>query len=134
MAIGILSSMSKGRIGRRTRQMVQIAKERIDILFNLAEKEAIKKCFKRANRYVTLAKKIGMRYNVRIPKHYNRNVCKYCSSFLVPSVNCRVRLKNKKLIVLCLGCMHYTRMPFIRERKERMKYGLKKEKIKSRSK
>ena len=64
--------MQKGRRGRRTKAMVNIAGERIDILFNLAEEEAKAHKFQRANRYVDLARKIGMRYNVRVPSQYKR--------------------------------------------------------------
>ncbi len=41
----------------------RIAHERIEILFRLAEREGLKGNFVRANRYASLAAKIGMRYN-----------------------------------------------------------------------
>ncbi|UCE39203.1 MAG: ribonuclease P [Thermoplasmata archaeon] len=109
--------MSQGRRGRRTKGMLNIAKERIDILFDLAEKEARAYNLQRANRYVELARKIGMRYNVRVPSHFKRRYCKFCHSYLVPSVNSRVRIKYKKIVIFCENCGSYMRMPQFREKK-----------------
>ena len=53
------------RPAKRPESWVRIAGERIDILLGLAGKEA-KKHPERARRYVELARKIGMRYNVRL--------------------------------------------------------------------
>ena len=65
---------ARSRVGRRTKEMVNIAKERINILLTQAETAAKKrKNYSRANRYVFLAKKIAMRYNVRIEKYYRRS-------------------------------------------------------------
>ena len=97
--------------------MINIAGERIDILFDLAEEEALAHNLHRANRYVELARKIGMRYNVRIPRRYRRSYCKHCHSYLVPSINSRVRLRGKRTVIFCENCGDYMRMPFIRERK-----------------
>jgi ribonuclease P protein subunit RPR2 len=109
--------MSRGRRGRRTKGMIHVAGERIDILFNLAEEEASAQNFHRANRYVELARKIGMRYNVRIPRRYKRRYCRNCHAYLVPSHNLRVRISNKKIVYFCENCGHYTRMPMVRENK-----------------
>lgn len=106
--------MTRGRRGRRTKSMINIAGERIEILFRLAEDEALAHNLHRANRYVELARKIGMRYNVRVPGRYKRRYCRHCHSYLLPSVNSRVRLRNKKLVIYCKNCGGHMRMPFIR--------------------
>ncbi|UCG69881.1 MAG: ribonuclease P [Thermoplasmata archaeon] len=108
--------MPRGRKGRRTRSMINIAKERIDILFELAENEAMDHNLHRSNRYAELARKIGMRYNVRIPRWYKRKLCKHCHSYLVPSVNSRVRLRSRNIVISCDNCGAYTRIPLIREK------------------
>jgi ribonuclease P protein subunit RPR2 len=95
--------------------MVNIAGERIEILFNLAQKEARAKNLHRANRYVDLARKIGMRYNVRIPGNYKRRFCRHCHTYLVPGDNSRVRIRDKKIIIFCKTCNGYTRMPIFGE-------------------
>lgn len=111
--------MRRGRKGIRTKEMIQIAKERIEILFQLADNEAIKHNFRRANRYVELARKIGMRYNVRIPSHLKRRFCKHCYSYLLPTVTSTVRISRHRVIVRCLNCGKHSRFPYIREIKQR---------------
>ncbi len=89
----------------------QIAKERINILFKQA-KEISKKNLSLANNYINLARKISMRYKVKLPKEYKRFICKYCYSFLVPGKTLRARIKNKKLIYYCSTCKKIKRYPF----------------------
>lgn len=81
----------------------EIAFERIQYLFDIAEKEySINP--ERSDRYVSLAKKIGMRYRVSIPPELKRRMCKGCGSFLIPGGNCRVRLKGGLLTITCAKC------------------------------
>jgi ribonuclease P protein subunit RPR2 len=95
----------------------RIAKERISILFREADKQ-FKKHPERSKRYVELARKIGMRYKVRIPKNLKRRFCPRCLSYLKPGVNCRVRTSKEKraVIVTCLVCGSVSRHPYIREK------------------
>jgi ribonuclease P protein subunit RPR2 len=109
----------------------KIARERIRILMDLAEKESLNGRMERTDRYVALAKKIGMRYNVRFPRELSRKVCKHCDSFLLPSVNCRVRLTGRTVSIYCFKCKEYTRIPYLKEKKgnmEKMEKKVKKEK------
>jgi len=103
---------------RKPEAWKKIAKERIRILFDLAE-EVIEKHPERSKRYVELARKIGMRYNVRIPKDLKRKFCKKCLSYLKPGVNCRVRTSEGKqaVIITCLECGEVARYPYIKEKK-----------------
>lgn len=91
----------------------RIARERIAILMKLAEAEA---AFhpERSRRYVELARKIGERYKVRIPKKYKRKICKKCHSYLKPGLNCMVRLvpKEKCVVWRCGGCGSERRYPY----------------------
>ncbi|HEX17117.1 MAG TPA: hypothetical protein ENG60_01695 [Thermoplasmatales archaeon] len=89
----------------------QIARRRIKELFELAKDEARKGRLDRADRYVEIARKIGMRYLVRIPKEYRLLFCKRCHKFLLPGVNCRVRINRKKLVIFCYNCKGYRRIP-----------------------
>ncbi len=88
----------------------KIAKERIEILFNEARK-MVKEDQKLAKRYVKLACKIGMRYNVRLGL-FKRNYCKYCHSFLLPGFNSKQRLKNGILHITCMQCNKIRRIPY----------------------
>lgn len=97
----------------------RIALERIDILFRLAEREALRGNLPRANRYASLAAKIGMRYNVRLPSEFKRRYCRTCHAFLVPGVNCRVRVGRGKVTSTCGVCGDVRRFPYVEERKAR---------------
>lgn len=92
--------------------MIKIAGERIDILFEAAEEEARARRLDRSDRYVELARKIGMRYNVRIPRHYKRRFCRHCHAYLQPSKNCRVRMRGRRITVHCDNCGRFVRMPY----------------------
>ena len=102
----------RGRVGRRTKDMVDIGKERIKILLTLAEREAIhNRNEERARRYVLLARKIAMRYNIRIEKSFKHKICRKCNSFLITSTGSRIRLQGGKIIKYCKTCGRITRMP-----------------------
>lgn len=96
----------------------KIAKERIRILFEQAKKQ-FKKRPEYSKRYVELARKIGMRYNVQLPKALKRGFCKKCHAYLVSGVNCTHRTSPKQvaLIVTCKECGHVARFPYRREKK-----------------
>lgn len=91
----------------------KIAHERIGILFKLADKE-FKKHPRRSKRYIELARKIGMRYNVRLPKEWKRKFCKKCNTLLKPGVTSQVRLDTKKktIVIKCLKCNKIYRYPY----------------------
>jgi len=88
----------------------EIARERIKKLFSEAD-EVFSKDKKLANRYVSLARKIAMKFNLRMPKVYKRRFCKHCYSYLKPGKNLRVRTKNKKVVYYCLECKKFMRFP-----------------------
>lgn len=54
---------------------------------------------------------LHMKHKIRLPKTIKRQLCKHCYSILIPSVNCRVRTKEGKLVICCLDCKRYTRIP-----------------------
>ncbi|MEN3052126.1 MAG: hypothetical protein ABC596_09995, partial [Candidatus Methanosuratincola petrocarbonis] len=69
-----------------------IARERMEKLLDLAEKEALFGNLERGRKYVYLARRIGMRTNTSVPKGHL--FCKTCHSPLVPGRNCSVRLRS----------------------------------------
>ncbi len=91
----------------------KIAKERIEILLNLAEKE-FKKHFERSKRYVELARKLGLRYNVRLTKDQKNKFCKKCFTLLKPGMTSKVRLdeKTKTIAIKCEKCNTIYRQPY----------------------
>ena len=66
----------------------------------------------RANRYVYLARKIGMRLQLRLARSMKRRFCKHCYTFLIPGVNMRVRVRRGKVVIRCAACKKFTRIPF----------------------
>ncbi len=89
---------------------VNIAKERIKLLFSEAKKNAAKHPA-RANRYIFLARKLAMRYNLRMSSEQRREYCHKCYHYLLPGKNCTVRTNSKTKCVeyLCADCKHINR-------------------------
>lgn len=104
-------------VRRKKGQERRIATERIEKLFALAESEALAGNFPRADRYVDLARRIGMRYNVRLPSAFKRRVCKGCRAFLLPPKTARVRIGDSRVVTTCLKCGTVMRFPYLREQK-----------------
>ena len=95
---------------KKPQQQVKIAKRRISFLFRLA-KEHFREDSKLSDKYVKMARRIAMKYKIRLPSQFKKRVCKNCHRYLVPGVNCRVRLHKHRLIYYCFGCKHYMRHP-----------------------
>ncbi|MEM0466292.1 MAG: hypothetical protein QXX20_01640 [Candidatus Thermoplasmatota archaeon] len=92
------------------KQQKKIAHHRICYLFDLAEKNARDNKFDLANRYVHLARRVGMRYRVPIPAQYKRCYCKHCETYILPGTTGRIRIHHGKIIIFCTGCNCYTRV------------------------
>ena len=90
-----------------------IAKKRIEILFDEAKKTKDQKLSKR---YISLANKIAQKVNLTLTKDQKRKFCHHCFSYFIPNKNLRVRLKNKKVIYFCLSCKKFTKFPYIKEK------------------
>ncbi|MBX5328560.1 MAG: ribonuclease P [Candidatus Bathyarchaeota archaeon] len=100
-----------------------IATQRIHTLFRLA-KETFHDDPQLAQRYVNIARKIAMTAKIRLPTEYKRQICKHCKSFILPGVNCRVRIKQQRephLVITCLNCGNQMRIPLKNKKKEKTK-------------
>ncbi|MCI4318639.1 MAG: ribonuclease P [Thermoplasmata archaeon] len=84
--------------------MIRIAHERIGDLFAAAAVESRGPHPELAHRYVRLARRIGMRYNVRLPVEYRELYCRACSSFWSEGVTVRTRLRQGRRVRTCLLC------------------------------
>lgn len=100
--------MSKPRIPKEKQK--EIALERVRILFQEAEK-VFAKDKTMANRYVTLARKIAMKVKLKMPRELKRRYCKHCYKYLQPGVNSRVRTRAGKVVISCLECKKFMRIP-----------------------
>ena len=91
----------------------QIAVQRVHKLFRLAKK-VVHEDPELAQRYIQLARKIAMRTRLRLPKEYRSLVCRKCKKFILPGVNCRVRIQQRRephLVITCLNCGGHSRIP-----------------------
>ena len=98
----------------------QIAKQRIDILFEQAN-EVYKARPELSSRYLGMARKIAMAAKIRLPITFRRRTCKICNSLLVCGQNCRVRVRQKRephVVITCLKCGWQTRIQ-LRRKKEK---------------
>ncbi|MCX6815120.1 MAG: ribonuclease P [Candidatus Aenigmarchaeota archaeon] len=113
-------SKPKRKHSAKPKWQQNIGRERIERLFSLAEKEFAKNP-SRSHRYVSLARKIAMRYNIRLPPGLKRFYCKKCYKYLRPSINCRVRTsaRQRAVIITCLECGHVMRHPYRKEKSRR---------------
>ena len=95
---------------KKSVQQQKIAKKRIEFLFKHA-KEVFKEDGKLSDKYVKVARRIAMKYKIRLSSHLKKSFCKHCHKYLVPGVNCRVRIHKHRVIYYCMGCKHYIRQP-----------------------
>ncbi len=106
---------------RRGGNVREIARQRIEILFNQA-KTTFPSDPTLAKRYIELAQKVGMKAGVRLTREQKLRICKGCGSFLVPGVNCRVRTRSEAgttVLITCLDCGTKKRYPTVRERRSK---------------
>lgn len=88
---------------KKQKEMKEIAEKRIIYLFEQA-KDIFKKSPELASRYVSLAKKISMKYKVKISRELKRKFCKNCFTYFVPGRTCRVRTHKGKVVYYCFNC------------------------------
>lgn len=91
--------------------MVRISRERIADLFALAEKASTTDHPELADRYVQLARRIGMRYNIRFMPEYRELYCRGCSKFWVEGRTVRTRFRHGLRVRTCLACGRERRTP-----------------------
>lgn len=98
--------------GKKPKWQIEIARERIKILFSLARKE-LNKHPERAKRYVELARKISLRYNIRLAR-LKRSFCKKCNTLLIAGKTSIHRLDSDKktLNIICKNCGNIIRIPY----------------------
>ncbi len=101
---------------RDKKREVRTARERISYLIKRAE-EYKSKDYELARRYIELARKIAMKYRVRIPRELKAVYCKKC---LYPyrDGKFRVRVRKSRVIITCLNCGFVRRIPLTKTRSE----------------
>ena len=102
--------------GKKPKWIVNIAIDRMNILFENAEKQ-FHQHPERSDRYVEMAKKLSTKYNTKIPKKWSRRYCRKCNCFLCYGHNSTVRLINNQINIFCGECGHVMKIPYQREKK-----------------
>lgn len=100
------------------------AKKQVEEYFAKA-KEVFNKKPELSNDYVRKARKIAMKYRMKLPKELKRKFCKHCYSYLVIGKNARSRTRKGKVVISCFNCKKFIRIPFVKEIKKRRKLLIK---------
>lgn len=80
-----------------------IAEQRIKELFVQAD-ENFKEYPKLSKRYVFLARKIAMKYRIKLSSDQKKTFCKKCNAYLKMGYNATIRTRNGKIILTCKEC------------------------------
>ena len=86
------------------------AKRMVAELFAKA-REVFPESKSKANDYVRKARRAAMKVRMRLPAELKRKFCRHCYSFLMPGVNSRIRVHKSRVIIYCLECRKFTRIP-----------------------
>jgi len=106
-----LGKKRKARYQKKKDEHQEIAKQRIKELFKLAV-DMFSEDSKLSNKYVKLARKIAMKFKVKLTSLQRRKFCKHCYSFLMPGKNCTVRTTGKTITYTCKTCKKFTRIGY----------------------
>ncbi len=91
----------------------RIALQRIEQLMELAEAMAAKRSEDSealSRKYVGMARRIGSHYKVGMPKRLKNRICKGCGLYLMPGINCTVRISSAGYAVYRCKCGSARRM------------------------
>jgi len=89
----------------------ELAKERVERLFYLAEEVAAGGDLKHADRYVEMAWAIKLKFRVRLSSYQKRLFCRKCLKFLASPKRGRYRTIKGVLEIKCLDCGESRRYP-----------------------
>ncbi len=95
------------RFSRKHKKQQQLARQHITELF-IQAKSADPLL---AQRYVSLARRIGMKFRMRMLPEHKRQFCRSCDAFFT-SKNSRTRLRNGMVVQYCLGCKQFQRFRY----------------------
>ena len=91
--------------------------ERMQILVHKAISNA-RKNPELAQRQASLAKRLSMKYRVRMPYELRMSFCKKCKKFIAPAINARIPLGRsdvKSIRITCNFCNHTYRKIIIKK-------------------
>jgi len=106
-----MAERSRSKPERQTR----IGKERIALLLKKAGEASTERAL--ADRHAAVARKIAMRFNIRLERAQKRRICPHCHSYLSPG-RCTVRTSatRQAVVATCAVCGRSKRLPYAREK------------------
>jgi ribonuclease P protein subunit RPR2 len=105
---------------RRNKQAERaIARRRIRHLLEAARRRLREGEQGHSRRAVSLARRLAMRYQTGLRPQERDQVCRECSSLLLPGKNARVRLRAGMKRITCLECGNTQRRGYQKEQKAR---------------
>ena len=102
--------MKKKFKGTRKEQQRQALSEITDILSKA--KEVFDKNPDLSHKYAKKARRMALKYKLKLPLILKRRICKSCHAFLVPGKNLRVRTTRGHVTYYCLECRHFMRVRY----------------------
>ena len=102
--------MKKKFKGTKTQQR-KLALNEITLILNKA-KEVFDRKPDLAHKYAKKARRIALKYKIKLPLVLKRRICKNCHSFLVPGKNLRVRTHRGHVVYYCLECKKFMRIGY----------------------
>ena len=90
---------------------IEIARERIQRLHDLAREAAAAGEDERAREYIRRARRVAERNRLSLPRQFKRFTCDACDAYLRPGVNARVRTRDGHVVVTC-NCGTQARYPY----------------------
>ena len=101
--------MRSKRIDRKSQQY--ITHERMVSLFTFAEAQYKTGHPERSQWYMAHVLRLSTKNRTPLPAQWKQRMCKRCHHFLIPGENCRVRIHRGKVILFCMNCSRYHRIP-----------------------
>jgi len=102
--------MKKKFKGTKTQQR-KLALNEITLILNKA-KEVFDRKPDLAHKYAKKARRIALKYKIKLPLGLKRKICKNCYGFLVPGKNLRVRTRKGHVVYYCLNCKKFMRFGY----------------------
>lgn len=98
--------------------VLDLARQRVSMLFRLAAEAAESGEYEWSRRYAALALRLAEAVRLRMPRLMKRRICKNCGVVLIPGVTARVRTRNRgrhlRISITCLVCGYIHRLEFRR--------------------
>jgi len=101
----------KKRFKGAKKQQKKLALNEINTILDKA-KDVFDKKPDLAHKYAKKARRIALKYKVKLPLKLKRRICKNCHSFLVPGKNLRVRTHRGHVVYYCLECKKFMRIGY----------------------